>query len=110
MKGAAALRRAVATTTLEMGTTNVTTAAWATLLAAASNMNACSGLEIFNPSGSAMQIATGAAGSETTLPYTILPGGTTGFLAIEIPSGTRISLKAIDTNVAAGLFVLNQFG
>lgn len=109
MKTAAALRRPVQTTTLDMSSTNITTSGYATLLAKASNLHACSAFEIFNPSGSAMSIATGDAGSEVLLPYTILPGGTTGFIAAEIPSGVRISLKAFDTNVAIGRFVLNQF-
>lgn len=109
MKTAIALRRATATVTLLMSTTNVPTGSWTTLLAKASNKSACSGLEIFNPSGSPMQIATGDAGSEVALPYTILPGGTTGFLAIEIPGGVRISLQALDASVTAGRFILNQF-
>lgn len=110
MKNAIALRKPVQTVNLDMSGTNVTTAAYATLLAKASNLKSCSGIEIFNPSGSIIKIATGDAGSEVDLPYTILPGGTTGFLAAEIPVGVRISLKAIDTNVTAGRFVLNQFG
>jgi hypothetical protein len=113
MKSGSPLRRASQTTVLDMSSTNVTTSAYATLLAAASNLYGCSGIEIFNPSGTAMIIALGAAGSEVAIPYTVLPGGTTGFIMFEINKGVRISLKGLSAgggaNVTTGAFILNQF-
>ena len=109
MKGAGALRKPVQTTTLNMTNTNVPTGSWTTLLAKASNNVGCSAIEVFAPDGSVLQIATGDAGSEKALPYTILPGGSNLMLPMEIPAGVRISLQAIDTGVTAGYFVLNQF-
>ncbi len=108
MKGAIALRKPVATVALDMSGTNVTTAAWATVIAALGA--ACSSLEIFNPSGSPMQIAIGAAGVEVAIPYTVLPGGSAAVLPVEIAKGVRISAKAYDTNVTAGRLIINFFG
>lgn len=109
MKGAVAIRKPVKTVTLDMSGANITTSAWVQILAAASNLYGCSAIEVFNPSGSSIQIATGAAASEVALPMTILPGGTSGPVPFEISGGKRISLKAIDANVTSGLFVINFF-
>ena|ERR1035437_4031436 len=109
MKAGSAIRRPVQTVTLDMSQGGgVTTTTYLTLLAKASNVCACSAIEIFNPSGSPMILAIGDAGSEKNMNYTILPGGTTGILLAEIASGVRLSLKAYDTAVASGRFVLNM--
>lgn len=109
MKNAIALRKPNQTTTLDMNGTNIPTGSYVTLLAKTLNAHPCSAIEIFNPSGSPMIIAYGDAGSEVVIPYTILPGGTTGLLAAEIPRGSRIALKAYDAAVTSGRFILNQF-
>lgn len=108
MKGALALRKPVATVALDMSSTNITTAAWATVIAALAA--ACSAIEIFNQSASAMQIATGAGGSEVALPYTVLPGGSAVLLPIEIAKGLRLSAKAYDATASTGRLVINFFG
>lgn len=110
MKGSVAVRKPVQTVTLVLSSNNITTSAWQTILAKASNLVACSEVEIFNPSGSSIQIAIGDAGLEKSFPFTILPGGTTGLVVMEIPRGQRISCKAVDANVTSGLFVLNFYG
>jgi hypothetical protein len=97
----------VATYRLDMSGTNVTTAAWVTLTAATTK--ACAAVEIFNPSGSTMQIALGGSGSEVAEPYSILPGGSGIFLPWEIAKAVRISLKAVDTTASTGYFVVNTF-
>jgi hypothetical protein len=109
MKGALAIRKPVQTAYLNTGSTNITTSAWVTLLAAASNLVAASAVEIFNPSGSTLIIALGAAGSEVAIPYTIIPGGTVVVLAMEIPAKTRVSVKAVDTTVSSGYMVFNEY-
>lgn len=88
----------------------ITTAAWATLVAAVGK--ACTAVEIFNPSGSTIQLSLGAAGQELTalIPYTVLPGGSSILLPIEISSGKRISAKAVDQNATTGIFTMNLFG
>jgi hypothetical protein len=75
---------------------------------------AASGIEIFNPSDAKLQLSLGAAGHETDtgklLPYTVLPGGSTGLLPAEIPNGARLSVKAIDQTMSNDYFVINFFG
>jgi hypothetical protein len=98
----------VATARLDTGSSNVTSAAYVQLVAATSQP--FSNVEIFNPSGATLLIATGGAGSEVLIPYSILPGGSSILLPLNIAKGTRIALKAADTTSAtAGLFVLNMF-
>lgn len=109
MKAGLAVRKPVQTARLDTAGTNITNAAWVTLLAKASNLVACSAVEIFNPSGSTIIISTGDAGSEVIIPYTIIPGGTVVLLAFEIPAGKRIAVKAIDATVISGFMVLNQY-
>lgn len=87
--------------------TNVTTAAWVT--AVASTSQPCSAIEIFDSSGSMIQLGIGAAGSEVTK-YTIPPGGSVIFLPMEIAKGSRISLKALDADATTGRLIINFFG
>lgn len=101
------IRRPVATVN---GAVTITTAAYLTIVAKAANLKSCSALEVFNASGSILKLALGDVGSEVDLPYTILPGGSTGLIVVEIPAGVRISAKAIDADTAAAQFVLNRFG
>lgn len=110
MKGASALRRPTQTARLDTSGTNITTSAYVTFLAAASNLYGTSGVEIFNPTGSTILIATGTAGSEILIPYSILPGGSSIMLPIEIQKGARIAMKAVDVTASSGLIVLNFFG
>lgn len=100
-------RTPVATLRLDMSSTNITTSAWATLVA--SQGAPVSAIEIFNGSASPMLIARGAAASEVAIPYTILPGGSSILLPIEIARGVRLSAKALGTSVTAGEFILNFF-
>ena len=110
MKSGIGVRKPVQTTVYALAGGAITTAAWVQILAKALNKYACSVVEIFNPTGSSLLIATGEPGSEVALPYTILPGGTTGWLAFEIPIGVSISLKAQDvtTGTPAANIILNQ--
>lgn len=109
MKGGIALRKPIATVRLDTSSSNVTTAAWQTLLAAAANLFGASGLDLFNPSGTTLLIALGAAASEQAMTLSIPPGGTGGIIPIEIKGGIRISLKAADTNMTSGLIVANFY-
>lgn len=101
------LRKPVQTVTLDTSSGNITTSAYRQILAVLTF--ACSGVEIFNPSGSSIKMAQGAAASEVDLPFTIIPGGTPGIVPLEMKAGARISLKAIDTNMTSGLFVINFY-
>lgn len=110
MKSGLAIRKPTQTARYDLSGGAIGTSAYVTILAKASNLYASSALEIFNPSPATMKIATGDAGSEVDLPYSVLPGGM-NILAFEIPKGVRISMKAADqTSGAVGLVVINQFG
>jgi len=65
----------------------------------ASTTSAISKLQIFDSSGQTLVLATGAAASEVDQFY-IPPGGID--IDIDIPSGTRISIKAISATADAG--------
>lgn len=103
-------RAPVTTATLDTSSTNITTAAWVQLVA--SLPKACSSVEIFNPSGATLIVSTGAASAEdaSIVPYTIVPGGSSILLPLEIAKGSRVSLKSIDQTANSGLFVMNFFG
>lgn len=89
-------------------TNPVTTAAWVQMVA--SSDQPCSAIEIFDSSGSIVEIAIGAAAAEVAIPYNIPPGGSVIFLPIEIAKGSRISLRALDVNATTGRLLINMFG
>jgi hypothetical protein len=105
MKGSIGLRKVTATVN---GVQSLSTGpTWTTIIA--KTVYACSGIEIFNASGSVLQLATGAAGHEVVIPYSILPGGTSSWITMEIPAGVRISATAVDANTTSSQLILNFF-
>lgn len=76
----------------------VTTAAYVTLIA--STAAACSEIFIFDSSGETLVIAVGAAASEVDQVY-IVPGGN-GPVPLAIPSGARVSIKAVTATASVG--------
>lgn len=110
MKGAVAIRKPVQTAYYNLSGGAILTSAWLAILSAANNLYACSAIEIFNPTGSTMLLSIGASGSEVTVPYTILPGGSTGLIACEIKKGVAVNLKSVDASSGtSGVMILNQF-
>jgi hypothetical protein len=85
--------------------TNVTTAAYVQLIASTSV--ALTSICVSDTSGSIIKIATGAAASEVDKIY--LQGGGTGCYDVAVPSGTRISLRALDVNATTGFFLFTCF-
>lgn len=85
---------------------NVTTGAYVTLVASTSA--ATTRLRIFDSSGSALKLATGAAASEVDILY-IPPGGMDAPIEVNIPTGTRLSLKAADSNATSGQILVTAF-
>ena len=83
--------------------TPVTTGAYVQVLASTAAI--INRLYIFDSSGSAMILATGAPGSESDKLY-IGPGGNDAPYELLIGAGVRISLKALDTNASVGQFIL----
>ena len=84
-------------------TTNVTTSAYVQLVASTSS--AINQLQIFDSSGQALYLATGAAGSEVNQ-LVIFPGGN-GTIALAIPASTRIAIKAISGTASSGSLYIN---
>lgn len=84
---------------------NITTAAYTQLIA--STTSATTYIDIFDSSGQAMILATGAGGAEVIQAY-IPPGGDAFYLAI--PSGTRVAYKALTANATTGYLLLNLRG
>lgn len=78
--------------------TNVTTSAYTQLIASTSDT--VNYLYIFDSSGQTLFLAVGAAASEVNKAY-IVPGGN-GILNLTIPSGSRISIKAVSANATVG--------
>lgn len=83
--------------------TNVTTGAWVQIIAStAATINT---MIIDDTCGEVMELGTGAPASETR--KMLVPRGGQGVpVDLAVPSGTRISLRAISGNCTAGDFVL----
>lgn len=85
--------------------TNVTTGAFVQILASLGNtIDYC---EIFDSSGQALTLALGAAASETAY-LQIFPGGN-GPVPVVIPTGNRLSLKAITATANTGFLLINGY-
>lgn len=83
---------------------NVTTSAYVQIIASTGAViNKC---WVFDSSGSAIIIATGAAASEVDQFY-IPPGGFDTPFEINIAASTRLSMKALDTSATTGQIILN---
>lgn len=84
---------------------NITTSAYLQLIA--STANAINSMCISDSSGHIIIVATGAAASEIDRIY--LPAGGSGCFNFNVPSATRITLKAIDADATSGYFVLTGY-
>ncbi len=84
---------------------NVTTAAYVQLVAStAATINL---LDIFDSSGQTLVFAVGAAASEVDQ-FNIYPGGN-GRIELAIPSGSRLSIKAVSATANVGELDINCF-
>ena len=83
--------------------TNITTTAYTQLIASTSNV--INTLHIFDSSGQAMILATGASGSEVVQLY-VPPGGDT--FTLTIPAATRVAYKALTANATAGYLLISM--
>ena len=82
---------------------NLTTSAYVEV--AASSAAAINRLYIADTSGSAIILATGAAGSEVEQLY-IGPGGNEAPYELNIPASTRIAIKALDVTATSGQIII----
>jgi hypothetical protein len=85
---------------------NVTTGAWTELVASTSA--AIIEIEIFDSSGSTLELGTGAAAAEARL-LLVTPGGN-GRVPVAIAAGTRVSIRAVSGTASAGEICLNCYG
>lgn len=86
--------------------TSVTTGAWVQLIAStAAEINA---MTLFDSSGQTLELGTGAAAAETRK-LIIPPGGIDGQFGINIPAGTRVSVRAVSATASVGELTLTGF-
>lgn len=78
---------------------NVTTGAWVQLIA--STAGDCHTLYLFDSSGQTLELGSGAMSSESRI-LIIPPGGLDGAVPLYIPTGTRLSLRAISGTASVG--------
>lgn len=90
----------------DYSSTNVTTGAWVQLIASTpADLN---GITLFDSCGNTLELGTGAAASETRV-LIIPPGGIDGFIPLRIPSGTRVSVRAVSANCTTGELNITAF-
>lgn len=88
---------------LDYGSSNVTTGAYVTVIAStAATINS---LLIFSSCGSAIELATGAAASETRK-LLIPPGGLDAPTPLAVASGTRLSVKGVTGSCTSGNLII----
>jgi len=86
--------------------TSVTTGAYVELIASTSDRTQY--VEIFDSSGQTLKIAVGAAASEVDK-FLIFPGGNLKIL-VDIPAGSRVSVRAVSATASVGELSINFFG
>ena len=91
---------------LDYSSTNVTTGAWVELIA--STADDATLLTIDETNGQFFEIGFGAAASETRAAL-VAPGGIAP-LNLNVPSGTRISIRAIESTADVGRLGLALYG
>ena len=110
MKSALALRKpAQALALLDTGSTSVTSSAYVTILAKASNLAACSAICVTNAGAQPLKIALGYAAAEVDTGIVIPPAAYAILLPIEIPKGVRLSLKSLGGTQSSGVVTISFF-
>lgn len=92
---------------LSYSSTNVTTGAWVEL--EDSFVGNATHLEVFDSSGQTMELAIGASGSESALPFYIIPGGNTQLISCPISAGQRIAIRAVSASATSGEISINFY-
>jgi hypothetical protein len=92
-------RTYIASVRNDYSSVNVTAGTWVELIAAtAAEIN---GIMLFDSSGQTLELGLGAAATETRT-LIIPPGGLDGFIPLQIPSGSRVSIRAISATANSG--------
>lgn len=90
----------------DYSSSSVSSAAYAELIA--STGSEYGEIEIFDSSGQTLKLAIGSAGAEVDK-FLIIPGGN-GRIKYRIPSGSRVSIKAVSGTANAGEISMNLYG
>jgi len=94
---------------LDYSLTNVDDTNWTQVLAS-TGASETNGITLFDGGGFAMELGIGAAASEARM-LLIPPGGFNGVIPIQIPAGSRLSVRALGaTLVNAGEIDINLLG
>jgi hypothetical protein len=88
---------------------SVVTASYVDVVAAASNLNTTTAINIQNQTDTTVFLAKGAAASEVAIPGYIAPGMNVTF-PIEVAKGIRIAAKALGANGTTGALIVNLLG
>lgn len=102
---AAVGRTVIATVRNDYGSTPVTTGAWVQLIASTASI--INMIELFDSSGQTLELGLGAPASESRL-ILVFPGGN-GQVPVTIPSGSRLSVRAVSATANAGELDLNAY-
>lgn len=93
---------------IDFSSTNVDDSAWVELVSDV-GANEIKKVQIFMSSGEPLYVGVGAAASEVIQGY-IIPGGN-GFVDLEIPASSRVSVKAVNAvTVSSGSLLVNFLG
>jgi hypothetical protein len=87
--------------------TPVTTAAWTQVIA--STADDIEEIFVWDSSGEILELGVGGAGSEARV-FLIPRGGINGPIDLHIPAGSRLAVRAVSANTAAGDLVLTGLG
>lgn len=95
---------------LDYSSTNVTTGTWTQVLNTFATP--IKEIEIFDSSGEVLELGFAVSGSnpgtEVAKAY-VIPGGN-GRIPLQIPTATRLSIKAVSNTANSGLLVINLYG
>lgn len=93
-------------TILDTSGTNVTSGAWVTFLAAASNLYACSAIQIHNTGAQPIKMGKGAAASEVETGI-LFPIGVSVLLPVQLPKGVRLAVRSMGSTQSSGFLTMS---
>jgi hypothetical protein len=92
---------------IAFASTNVTSGAWVELLSDV-GATAIKRVQVFMSQGNALELGFGAAAAEVSQMF-IFPGGNEVF-EMDIPAGTRLSVRAVSSTASTGELLVNLLG
>lgn len=99
------IQKAIVPVSYSHASAPVTTSAYTVIIAATSA--AVTTLYVSDTSGSSLVVAFG--GSSLEVNQICLSPGFADWLPLRVPEGTRISIKALDSDTASGMFLISGF-